>query len=156
MLAENFLDHHVKRPGGFALGVPDQAAQALEILRGIAQAIDMIEPQALQPVFGDQPPDQGVHGIEGGGILDAQSGQRVDVKKSPVVDVAGSQPPMAQFVVLAFQQMMQGRDLRRTPRSGTIRLQPARDDIGTFWRVFQFLFERRRFAAIGMAQSPIA
>ena len=51
VLAENFLDHHVERSGVAALRVADQAAQALEILRGIAQAVDVIEPQALQLVL---------------------------------------------------------------------------------------------------------
>ena len=54
VLAEDFLDDHVERPGVRSLCVPDQAAQALEILRGIAQAVDVIEPQALQLAFGDQ------------------------------------------------------------------------------------------------------
>ena len=54
VLAEDFLDHHVERPGGVSLGVADQAAQPLEILRGIAQAVDVIEPQALQLAFRDQ------------------------------------------------------------------------------------------------------
>ena len=47
MLAEDFLDHHVERLCGSSLRIPDQAAQALEILRGIAQAVDVVEPQAL-------------------------------------------------------------------------------------------------------------
>ena len=47
MLAEDFFDHDVKRVFLIALRIPDQAAQALEILRGIAQAVDVIEPQAL-------------------------------------------------------------------------------------------------------------
>ena len=54
VFAEDFLDHHVERLAALALGVPDQAAQALEILRGIAQAVDVVEPQALHPVFRDQ------------------------------------------------------------------------------------------------------
>ena len=47
MLAEDFFDHNVKRLCLIALRIPDQAAQPLEILRGIAQAVDVIEPQAL-------------------------------------------------------------------------------------------------------------
>jgi hypothetical protein len=39
-------------------------------LRGIAQAVDVIKPQALQLPVGDQSPDQAVNGLEGAGILD--------------------------------------------------------------------------------------
>ncbi len=113
MFAEDFFDHHIERPGGLALGIADQAAQALKILRGIAQAVDMIEPQPLQLAFRDQLFDQAMDGVESAGILDPQSGQRVDVEKAPVVDVAGGEPPMAELVVLAFQQMMQRQDLAR-------------------------------------------
>ena len=130
VLAENFLDHHVERLGSVALRVADQAAQALEILRGIAQAVDVIEPQALQLSVRDQSFDQAMDGIEGAGILDPQSGQRIDVEKAPIVDVAGSQPPMAELVVLALQQMMQRQRLRRPVRAGAIGVQPARDDLG--------------------------
>ena len=49
-LAEDFLDHDVERLRRVALRLADQAAQPLEILRGIAQAVDVVEPQALQPV----------------------------------------------------------------------------------------------------------
>ena len=70
VLAQDLFDHHVERFCAAALRVPDQAAQALEILRGIAQAVDVIKPQALQLPVGDQSPDQAVNGLEGAGILD--------------------------------------------------------------------------------------
>jgi hypothetical protein len=41
-----------------APGVADQPAQPRQILRGVAQAVDVIEPQALQPALGDQGLDQ--------------------------------------------------------------------------------------------------
>ena len=115
MLAEDFLDHHIERLCGRSLRLPDQAAQTLEILRGIAQAVDVVEPQSLQPVFRDQPFDEAMHGVEGAGVLDAQSGERVDVEEAPIVDVAGGQPPMAELVMLAFQQMVQRRDVCAAP-----------------------------------------
>src|ERR1700726_4393277 len=54
VFAENLFDHHIKRPDFRSLRIPDQAAQALEILRGWAQAVDVREPQALQGPFRDQ------------------------------------------------------------------------------------------------------
>ena len=69
--------------------------QALEILRGIAQAVDMVEPQALQLAFGDQLPDQAMSGVERAGVFDPQSRQRIDVEKAAIVDVARRQPPVA-------------------------------------------------------------
>ncbi len=131
MFAENFFDHHVERLGVLSLCVPDQAAQALKILRGIAQAVDMIEPQALQLAFRDQLPDQTMDGIERAGILDPQSGKRIDVEKTPIVDVAGGKPPVAELVVLAFQQMMQRQDLGGAIWSGPIGVQPACDIVST-------------------------
>ena len=61
----------------------------------------------LQLALGDQPLDQPVDRLEGAGVLDAQAGQRVDVEEAPVVDVAGGKPPVAELVVLAFEQMVQ-------------------------------------------------
>ena len=106
--------------------------------------------------FRDQSLDQPMDGVEGAGVLDAQSGQRIDVEEAPVVDVAGSKPPMAELVVLAFQQMMQRQCLRRPVRSGAIGVEPARDDLGASGDVFQFGLEGRRFLAVGMAQSLVA
>ena len=85
--------------------VADQSAQALEVLDGVAQAIDVVEPQPLQLAFRDQPSDQAMDRLEGAGVLDAQPRQRIDVEKAPVVDVAGSKPPVAELIVLAFEQM---------------------------------------------------
>jgi hypothetical protein len=64
VFAENLFDHQVERFGMLSLCIPDQAAQALKILRGIAQAIDVVEPQALQPAFRDQLFYQAMDGVE--------------------------------------------------------------------------------------------
>ena len=121
VLAENFLDHHIEGPAAAAMRVADQPAQALEILDGIAQAVDVVEPQPLQLALRDQPFDQPMDRLEGAGVLDAQARQRIDVEKAPVVDVAGSKPPVAELVVLAFEQMVQ-----RKRRRGAIRLRRDR------------------------------
>ena len=76
----------------------------------IAQPVDVIEPQALQPAVRDQAADQPMDRLEGGGVLDAQAGQRIDVEEAPVVDLAAGEPPVGQPVVLALQQVMQGED----------------------------------------------
>ena len=74
LFSENLFDHHVERFGILSLCIPDQAAQALKILRRIAQTIDVIEPQAVQPAFRDQLFHQAMDGVERAGILDPQSG----------------------------------------------------------------------------------
>src|SRR3954470_19001436 len=61
----------------------------------------------MQAAFGDKAPDQGMNSGKGSGVLHLQSGQRVNVKKSAIVDVAPRQPPIRQPVVLALEQMMQ-------------------------------------------------
>ena len=85
----------------------------------------------------DQRFDQAMDGIESAGVLDAQSGQRIDVEEAPIVDVAGGKPPMAELVVLAFQQMMQRQCLRAAVGACAIGIQPARDDLGAARDVFQ-------------------
>ena len=50
--------------------------------------------------------------LECAGVLDAQARQRIDVEEAPVVDVAGSEPPMTELVVLTFEQMVQRKRWR--------------------------------------------
>ena len=125
VLAEDFFDHHIERLTGVAMRLADQPPQSLEILRGIAQAVDVIEPQPLQPVFRDQALHQPVNGVERAGVLDPQSGQRIDVEEAPVVDFAGGEPPLPELVVLTLQQMMQRQRLRG-PRPGRRGRRPVR------------------------------
>ena len=155
VLAEDLLDHHVEWLGAAALRSADQAAQALKILHGIAQAVDVVEPQSLQLAFGDQPPDQAMRRLERAGILDAQPRQRIDVEKAAVVDVAGSQPPVTELVVLAFEQMMQRQRLRGTIRSGAIGVDPACDDLRTACDRLQLRLEGRGFLPVGPAQALV-
>ena len=154
--AEDFLDHDVERLAVAALRLADQAAQALEILRGIAQAVDVVEPQPLQSSFRDQSLDQPMDGLERAGVLDAQARQRIDVEEAAIVDVAGSKPPVAELVVLALQQMMQRERRRSAIGARAIGRQPARDDLGAARDRLQLRLECGRFLAVGMAQSLIA
>src|SRR5438445_654989 len=73
VLTENLFDHDVERFAARALGVTDQTPQPLKILCGVAQAVDVIEPQALQFSLGDQSSDQSMDGGKRAGILDPQS-----------------------------------------------------------------------------------
>src|SRR5215213_6787461 len=120
MLAENFFDHDVEGLASAAKAIADQPAQPLEILNGIAQAIDVVEPQPVKLSFRNQPFDQAMDRLEGAGVLDAQARQRIDVEEAPVVDVAGSEPPMAELVMLAFEQMVQHLRRRSAIRPGAI------------------------------------
>ena len=120
VFAENFLDHHIEGLAAAAMRVADQPAQALKILDGIAQAIDVVEPQPLQLSFRDQPFDQPMNRLEGACVLDAQARQRIDVEEAPVVDVAGSKPPMTKLVMLAFEQVVQRKRRRGAIRPGAI------------------------------------
>ncbi len=111
-LAENLFDQHDKRAREGALRAADELPQPLQVLRRIVQAVDVIDPQALDLVLGDQAAHQAMDAFERLAILDAQSGKRVDVEEAPVVDVAARQPPVRQPVMLSLQQMMQRQRLR--------------------------------------------
>ena len=56
-------------------------------------------------------------------------GQRVNVEKSAVVDVAAGQPPIRQPIVLALEQMVQGEPGSRFTARRLIDAQAALDDI---------------------------
>src|SRR5262245_56529699 len=51
-----------------------------------------------------------MNGIEGAAVLHAQSSQRVDIEKSPVVDLAAGKSPMPESIVLPLEQVMQGEN----------------------------------------------
>src|SRR3989442_15098729 len=91
-------------------------------------------------------------GPEGAGALAARPRQRVDVEEAPVIDIAGGEPPVAELVVLAFEQMMQRQRWRGAIRSGAISLQTACDDLGRAGNGFKFGFEVRRFLAARTAR----
>ena len=129
VLAQNFLDHQVERSGILSPRVADQPAEPDEILRGVAQAIDVIEPQPLQLAFFDQSLDHPMDGRERAGVLDPQTCERIDVEEAAVVDVAGGEPPMAEPVVLAFQEVVQREGRREAIRPRAIGGKSACDDL---------------------------
>src|SRR6476661_3582414 len=101
----------------------------------------------MQAAFGDKAPDQGMNGGKGAGILDPQSGQRVDVKKPAIVDVAPRQPPIRQPVVLALEQVMQGQNGSRFAARRLVGAQAAINDLLGSRDRRKFGLERRRFGA---------
>src|SRR6516165_5262555 len=97
-----------------------------------------------------------MHGLERPGILDPQARQRVHVEETAVVDVAGGEPPMAKLVVLALEQMVQCKRLRRTVGAAAIGGESACDDVRSVSDVLQLRLEGWRLLAIGVTQSGIA
>ena len=91
-----------------------------------------------------------MRGLEGDGLLDAQARQRIDVEEAAIVDVAGGKPPVAEFVVLAFQQMMQRECLSVAVGAGAIGGPATLDDFGAAGDRLQLCLEARRFLAVGM------
>src|ERR1700716_171274 len=107
MFTENFFDHGVERSSLGSSRVPNKATQTLEISRGVSKSVDVIDSQTLQSAFRDEFSYQAMNCRKGAGIFHPQSGQRIDVEETPIIDVAGSEPPMRDPVMLAFQEVMQ-------------------------------------------------
>ena len=84
--------------------------QAAGVLRRIAQAVDMVEAQALQRVLRDQARHQR---MEHGGILDADAGEVADIEEAPIVHRREGDAPIGEAVMLALEQAVQ----RRAPAS---------------------------------------
>ena len=94
--------------------------QALKILGGIAQPVDVIEAQALKLPLGDQFPDQTMRGVKCSGVFDPQARERIDVEEATIIDVAGGKPPVTEPVMLAIEKVMQRKRLREAIRSGPV------------------------------------
>ena len=109
--AENFLDDDVKRrrQSRLAAGFAHKLVQPLRILAGVAQTVDMVEPQSLQLSGRDQSRDQRMDCSERGRIFDADSGEVVDIEKAPVIDRRKCDAPVCDPIVLALEQAMQQR-----------------------------------------------
>jgi hypothetical protein len=156
IIAEDFFDNEVKRRGLVASRGPYQATQPLAILRGVPQAVDMIEPQPVEPVFRDHPGDQPVRRRKGPGVLDPQARQRVDVEEAAIVDITRCQTPVRDPVVLPLQEVVEGEVLSGAPGPGTVGLKPAFDDLrGPFDRL-QLRLEGRSFHAVGTMKPGVA
>src|SRR4051812_40054951 len=75
----------------------------------IGQAIDMIDPEAIDDAFGIEPENQRVHALECFCVLHAQADELVDIKKTSPVDLVVRHTPPRQTVVLTSQQLEKTR-----------------------------------------------
>ncbi len=82
--------------------------QPAQVPDRVAQAVDVVDPEALQP----QPLDQVEDGLVGRGedppALDAQADEGGDVEEAPVVELLAGRPPEGQAVVLALEEGVEG------------------------------------------------
>src|SRR5258708_3365341 len=95
----------------------------------ITQAIDVIEAQSMQRPIRDEPPDERMDCVECAAVFDAQSGQRVDVEKSAVVNLVAGKAPMREPIMLALEQVVQGKDSIRSAGRWAVGPQPAFDHL---------------------------
>src|SRR5690606_12076285 len=83
-------------------------------------------------------------------------GEVVDVEEPAVADIAGSQPPVRELVVLALEQMMQCRCLRWSVGSRSISLKTPIDDIRRFVKARQFFLEVWCLCPVGPPQTFVS
>src|SRR5262245_62005216 len=95
-----------------------------------------------------------MNGIEGAAVLHAQSGQRVDVETSPVVDLAAGKSPMRESIMLALEQAMQ-RENRPGSLSRSISPRPAVDHVLAVDDRREFGFEGWRLVTRGIMRTAI-
>jgi hypothetical protein len=81
--------------------------QEVRVPAGIVEAVDVIDPQALEPAVADHLEDEAVRLREHLRIFDAHAGQIVDIEEAPVVDVVDGDAPEGQPVVLVPEQIVE-------------------------------------------------
>src|SRR5260370_7253532 len=91
----------------------------------ITQAMDVIEAQPMHRSTRDEPPDERMDCVECAAVFDAQSGQRVDVEKSAVVNLVAGKPPMREPIMLALEQAVPGKNGIRSAGPWAVGPQPA-------------------------------
>src|SRR4051794_33188303 len=89
-------------------------------------------------------------------MFDAQPGERVDVEKTPIVDLVAGEPPISQPIMLTLEQMMQREDRRRSLGEGPISVKAALDHIGCTDDCGQLGLELRRGLARRVMRSAIS
>ena len=99
-MAEDLLDEDVEAG-------PDLRLQRPNIILRIGEAVDMVDPQPLDPVGPHQFEDERMGPFENGGLLDAHPRQRVDVEEAAVVDVARRDAPVRQPVALQLEDAVE-------------------------------------------------
>ena len=97
---QDLLRHDMERPARELL-------EALEIRRGIEQAIRVVNPHARDSALIKESFQQDVSAVEDRGLLHAQSHELVDVDKAAVVDFVGRRAPVGQAIRLVLEQFVQ-------------------------------------------------
>ena len=92
-----------------------------EVLLGIVQAVDVVDPQAVDAPS-DQVQHQPVGRLEHRRQLDADAGQLVDLEEAAVIDLLRRDAPVGEPVVLRLQQLVRPKQAlgsagRRSPRA---------------------------------------
>src|SRR3984957_17000043 len=95
---QNLFNHYVTGAAGGDLP---------EVLCGIEQPVRMIDSQSVDFALPHQFHDEAVRSLEDARIFHAQTGEIVDVKKTPVVNIVGCDPPIPQPERLRLDQFMQ-------------------------------------------------
>ena len=126
-VGEDLLDDHVEPAIGGWLFDVDEPLQPPEVLVRIAQAVDVIKSQPVQAALANQAPDQPMHGRKRCGILNSQSGERIDVEEPPIVDFAAGQTPVREPIMLTFEQVVERENGSRSSGLRVIGSQPSLD-----------------------------
>src|SRR5262249_34634973 len=121
----------------------------------VARPCDGIEPQAVQAALGNKAANKPMNGVKSPAVFHAQSGQCVDVEEPPVVDLAASKSPMREPIVLALEQVMQGKNGRGVA-SRAISPKPTLDHVIPVGDRGEFGLEGWRLVARGIVRAAIA
>ena len=90
---QDLLDEHV-RPAG-------ELGEVVEVLRGIAQAVGVVDAQPVHELVGEPAPDLLVGPLEPLGLLDPDRREGVDREEASVVELGVAATPVDELVVLA-------------------------------------------------------
>ncbi len=99
-LGGDLLDQQIQIAVG---GLARLGLQLLEILRGIVEAVGMIDAQAIELAVAEQFQHQSMRGLEHRLVLHAKRGEIVDVEEAAVVDVIRRHSPVGEAIALALQ-----------------------------------------------------
>src|SRR5215468_436780 len=83
----------------------------------------------MQRPIRDEALHKSMNPVECAAIFDAQSSQRVDVEKTPVVDLASGKSPMREPIMLTLEQVVQREDGIRPVSRQAVSPQPALDHL---------------------------
>ena len=126
-IGQNLFGHYVEWPRLCRSAAINQPLQPAKILMRVAQPVDVVEAQPMQRPIRDETLHKSMDRVECAAVFNAQSGQRVDIEKPPVIDLASGKLPMREPIMLAFEQVVQGEGGIRSSGSGSVGPQPAFD-----------------------------